>query len=131
MLIYGNTSISKSKMAEELVLSLVQPYLTNVKDHINSQLVSKYLCKTGHEDPGRPLAPIGIQIVQDRTKKDNILLATHASNIGAKQVYHESELHKIHTALKNCDALGYNLSTDYLEENEFKCSVECGVYIPL
>ena len=118
----------------DLVLSLVQPYLTSVADHVNSQLVSKYLNKTGREDPNRPLAPLGASLQNARKKKDIVRLEKYIHKLGAKQVYLESELPQIHEELmklEHFDILGVNSSTEYLQENSFSAVVECGVYIPV
>lgn len=118
----------------ELVLSLVQPYLTNTVDHVNSQLVSKYLNKTGSEDLTRPLPPLGASLQNSRNKKDVARLEKHSCKLGAKQIYLESELPQIHKELmklENFDVLGVNSDTEYLQENNFSCEVECGIYIPV
>ena len=118
----------------EFVLSLVQPYLTNIADHVNSQLVSKYLNKTGIEDPKRPLPPLGAYLQNSRKRKEQKRLENYSFKLGAKQVYLESELPQIHEELmkfKNFDILGINSSTEYLQEGSFSASVECGVYIPV
>jgi len=118
----------------ELVLSLVQPYLTNVSDHVRSQLVSKYLNETGREDPTRPLPPLGASLHKARKKKDQERMEKYSDKLGVKQVYMEKELPQIHEALsklKNFDVLGVNSSTEYLQNHTFSCGVECGVYIPV
>ena len=56
----------------ELVLSIVQPYMEAL-DHIRSRIVSRYLLKTGNEDPDRPtLQPI--ELSQEYIKKDKVRL---------------------------------------------------------
>jgi len=123
-----------SVFQNELVLSLVQPYLTTAVDHVNSQLVSKYLFKTGSENPTRPVPPFGHLIKQSREKKDSVRLAKHCSKLGVKEVYLESELPKIHEELmklSSCDILDVNSSIEKLKEDSFNCEVECGVYIPV
>ena len=121
-------------MAAELVLSLAQSYLTDPVDHVNSQLVSKYLHKTGREDPTRHLPPLGWTIENSRKKRDKTRLQKHASELGAKQVYLESELPQIHEELMKTtvsDILGVNMSIENLKENQFTCKVTQGVYIPV
>ena len=123
-----------SDFKNELVLSFVQPYLTNTVDNVNSQLVSKYLYKTGSENPTRPLPPLGVSLQNSRKKKDIARLEKYSCKLGAKQVYLEIELPQIHKELmklENFDILGINVSTEYLKENSFNCAVECGVYIPV
>ena len=118
----------------ELVLSLVQPYLKNPFDHLSSQRVSKYLHKTGSKDPNRPLPPLGWTLKNQRKKKDKFRLEKHCANIGAKEVYLESEIPIIHDALMKLgmyDILDVNVNIDYLKENQFFHQVECGVYIPV
>ena len=118
----------------ELVLSLVQPHLTNKADHVNSQLASKYLNKTGSENPNRPLPPLGVSLQRSRNKKDRVRLEKYSSKFDLKQIYLESELQKIHVEImkfENYDILDINSSVDYLKEGTFNCGVECGVFIPV
>jgi len=123
-----------SDFKNELVLSFVQPYLTNTVDHVNSQLVSKYLNKTGSEDPTRSLPPLGVSLEKSRNKKDRVRLENYSCQLGAKQIYLERELPQIHEELMKLDhfdILGVNTSTEYLQETRFNAVVECGVYIPV
>lgn len=120
-------------MSGELVLTLVQPFLRNA-DHVNSRLVSKWLYKTGMEDPDRPLPPLGWTVQKSRKKADSVRLAKHATKLGVKQVYTVGELPQIHEALVQnglYNILGVNVSTDYLQEQSFTCSVQAGFYVPV
>ena len=123
-----------SSFTKQFVLSLAQPYLTNQTDHVNSMLISKYLLKTGLEDPNRPMPSIGQSIKCNRKKKEDIRLKNIASNSGLKQVYTVCELSLIHqeiTKLPNYDILGINSSIEYLASNRFICHVERGLYLPV
>ena len=120
-------------MSGELVLSLVQPFLRNA-DHVNSRLVSKWLYKTGNEDPNRPLPPVGWILQKSRKKAESARLAKHADKLGVKEVYTVGELPQIHEDLIKSglyNILGVNMSTDFLEGRSFKCSVHAGFYVPV
>ena len=123
-----------SVFKNELVLYLVQPYLKCPVDHVNSKLVSKYLLKTGNNDPDRPKPSTGQFIEYSRKKKDQLRLELHASKLGLKQVYTVNELARIHEEVKkqpNYDILDVNVSIEYLKTNTFHNSVDAGWYIPV
>lgn len=113
--------------SNELVLSFVQPFLKVSTDHANSQLVSKYLNKTGSENPLRPKSPFGYKLALKRKRKDKKRLMKHASKLEIKQIYLEEELPKIHEELlklRCCDVMN-----EYVEGSSVE--VKCGIYIPV
>ena len=118
----------------ELVLSLVQPLLKDRKDHVNSKMVTKFLLKSGNEDPNRPMPPLGWSLSHSRKKTDTKRLQLHSTKHNLKGVYLESELPALHsliTSLPAFDILGVNLSTEYLDGNSFSCKVFRGWYLPV
>jgi hypothetical protein len=98
--------------------------------------VSKWLYKTGKEDPNRPLPPLGWTLEKSRKKRDTTRLAKHATKRKVKQVYTADELPQIHEALIKrglYSILDVNVNTDYLTKlgGGFKCKVDGGFYLPV
>jgi hypothetical protein len=120
-------------MANELVLSLVQPYLQDPQDYANSQLVSKWLHKTGTENPLRPLAPLGWRLEAVRKPADRKRLLKHATKHAVQSVYLASELPEIHSQLIELgmySIIGENVRAPSGEDS-FTCEVEPGFYLPV